>query len=284
MIILVATQSEVNCFFTNNEVYKPIIVGAKNCNFKNKNYLSDNVGDNISEKNPYYCELTALYWGWKHISSDFIGLCHYRRFFLFRYKSIFNLDRLPIRNFSNSFLGNISVNKKQLCRIFCKYDVVVPKPKKLYLSVREDYYYDKVCFKKDFLIMEQVVLEKYPEYKDSVNAVFDGHIMYHFNMFIMNRKNFQSYMTWLFDVLSECEKRIDILKYSKVEARVLGFLSERLFGLYLHHNKLHKYELTVGYVNSYHRIFNYFNFESFRINEFIYYLMHLMDKYFRVKK
>ena len=37
--------------------------------------------NNISEKNPYYCELTGLYWAWKNLDAEYIGLVHYRRYF-----------------------------------------------------------------------------------------------------------------------------------------------------------------------------------------------------------
>lgn len=44
-------------------------------------YIGDNTGDNISLRNPNYCELTGLYWAWKNLKCDYIGLCHYRRYF-----------------------------------------------------------------------------------------------------------------------------------------------------------------------------------------------------------
>ena len=45
-------------------------------------YLGDDTKDHISEKNPFYCELTGIYWLWKNIDCDVIGICHYRRYFV----------------------------------------------------------------------------------------------------------------------------------------------------------------------------------------------------------
>lgn len=285
MKILIATQADISFINDEDETYKPIIVGANNCSFKHTNYLSDNVGDNISDRNNKYCELTALYSAWKDSSTEnYIGLSHYRRYFLFNYKSMYNLDRLPVRDASKYFLKLIDPDKNEIVEILNKHDVILPYQKKLILSVREDYYRDKVCYKKDFDIMEQVVLEKYPDYNISVSEVFNGNKIHHFNMFIFKKDKFDNYMKWLFDVLFECEKRIDTSNYSVVESRVLGFLAERLFTLYIHHNKLTKYELTVGYINPKHRIFKYLNTKNFKIIESFYFLLYLLDKYLNIKK
>ena len=45
--------------------------------------LHDDEGENISDKNPMYCELTAQYWAWKNLDADYYGFCHYRRYFNF---------------------------------------------------------------------------------------------------------------------------------------------------------------------------------------------------------
>lgn len=61
--------------------YFKLFVGAKNKEINLKGYFRDDVGENISSKNSSYCELTGLYWLWKNCKDDYIGLCHYRRFF-----------------------------------------------------------------------------------------------------------------------------------------------------------------------------------------------------------
>ena len=60
-------------------LYVPLQVGS--ALQEDLGYLRDDTGDNISEKNRNYCELTGLYWAWKNLESDYIGVAHYRRHF-----------------------------------------------------------------------------------------------------------------------------------------------------------------------------------------------------------
>ena len=76
-------------------IYVPLQVGAA---LRKKSslvptYARDDTGENISRKNPYYCELTGLYWAWKNCSADYIGLVHYRRHFRTKH---FVLSRNPL--------------------------------------------------------------------------------------------------------------------------------------------------------------------------------------------
>lgn len=62
--------------------YFPLQVGKELHTELDLGFACDNTGDNISAKNPSYCELTALYWGWKNIHDvEYLGLNHYRRYF-----------------------------------------------------------------------------------------------------------------------------------------------------------------------------------------------------------
>lgn len=62
-----------------DSMYVPLHVGRA-LDDQDLGWQGDNTGDNISLKNPYYCELTGLYWAWKNLKADAIGLVHYRRF------------------------------------------------------------------------------------------------------------------------------------------------------------------------------------------------------------
>ena len=64
-------------------------------------------------------------------------------------------------------------------------------------------------------------------------------------MCIMNKKNFDNYCKWLFDILFEVEKRVDMSNYTDYEKRLFGFLSERLLNVWLEENNLKLKELDV---------------------------------------
>lgn len=74
---------------------KTLLVGAEKSNLSGFDYY-DNLGKNISYKNKNYCELTGIYWLWKNVSDDYIGVEHYRRLFShsFLKKSLLNDDEI----------------------------------------------------------------------------------------------------------------------------------------------------------------------------------------------
>ena len=75
-----------------DKMYVPVQVGAERK--KDIGYTKDNTGDNISSKNSMYCELTGLYWAWKNLDADYIGLAHYRRHFKGKKKSDNIMDNI----------------------------------------------------------------------------------------------------------------------------------------------------------------------------------------------
>lgn len=76
--IQIAVATTKKCRLPEDSIYLPMQVGAKGK--ETIGYLRDDTGDNISEKNSMYCELTAMYWLWKNSDADYCGVVHYRRF------------------------------------------------------------------------------------------------------------------------------------------------------------------------------------------------------------
>ncbi len=75
--IIIATHKKYR--MPDDEMYVPVQVGAEGKD--DLGYTRDNTGDNISSLNPQFCELTGLYWAWKNLDADYVGLAHYRRHF-----------------------------------------------------------------------------------------------------------------------------------------------------------------------------------------------------------
>ena len=81
-----------------DDVYLPLQVGSA----LHPHFLpvTDDSGENISAKNPGYCEMTGLYWAWKNLKADYVGLCHYRRYFGHRTFSRSTEERLSLIHIS----------------------------------------------------------------------------------------------------------------------------------------------------------------------------------------
>lgn len=202
-----------------NKGFSLISVGSA-CE-KNKQGFSDNVGDNISYKNANYCELTALYWIWKNDDeSKYKGLCHYRRFFA---KGYFSHD-----------IGNYMVDTDFINIFNDGIDIILPEKQYFVRSAEENYL--RCGYKKDLDITRNVLLEKYPEYLKEYDNVMNGNKSYLTNMFVAKKEIFDQYCNWLFDILFEVERRTDISSYSIQEARIFGYISERLLTVWIWHN------------------------------------------------
>lgn len=118
-----------------------------------------------------------------------------------------------------------------------KYDMIVPKGENMYLPVREHYARAEFHHEKDLRLVETIVREKYPAYIPAMERYLNGSICYFGNIHIMRRPVFQDYCAWLFDILAEFDRRVDMTGYSAQELRVDGYLGERLLGVYYTHRK-----------------------------------------------
>ena len=201
-----------------DDSYKTIYVGNKvREEARQKGYLIDSDGDEISEKNPYYCELTALYWIWKNDKTDeWVGLNHYRRYFL------------------SPETGKI-LNKYDIKQILTHYDVILWKKIILNESV-ERFYYRGAGYRKDITLLKQVIQNLYPEYLNDCEDVLRANSASYANMFIIHREAFNAYCNWLFAILYEMEKELDMNGYTVQEKRVYGYLGEILLNVWIKKN------------------------------------------------
>lgn len=207
----------------------PIQVGAALATEKFPGFLYDDDGENISNKNRSYCELTAQYWAWKNEPADYYGFFHYRRFLCpeAKAKRPYRIEKAPNEN----TLNKLNFDKMQ--EIIPQYDLILPKGENMYVSVREHYATAPFHHKGDMELVEKIVRGLDPSYADAMEAYFSGTVHYFGNIYIMRRQVFHDYCAWLFPILEEFDRQADISNYGTQERRVNGYLAERLFGVWL---------------------------------------------------
>ena len=112
------------------------------------------------------------------------------------------------------------------------YDVILPRKRYYYIETTYNQYIH-AHHKEDLDITEAILKERYPEYLESYKEVMGKTNGHRFNMFIMKKEVLDKYCEWLFDVLFELEKRLDFSQYSANDARVFGFVGERLLDVWI---------------------------------------------------
>ncbi len=216
-------------------------------------FTGDNSGKHISLLNPFYCELTVLYWVWKNVdrsSCEYWGLTHYRRYMV--PQNIWT--RLGKRKAYHIPVDQALMDKYVCDSLSLKIskdlsvcDVIIPRIRKIerneFVTVEEYYKRHHLALPWDTMI--EVIKTKYPDYERSLIR-FEQETMCYFNMMIASWEIWDRYLEWLFDILFEVSKRVNAID-DPYQRRFPGFLSERLLNLYIYHNDLkYKEYLTVN--------------------------------------
>ena len=185
--------------------------------WENGEVIFDNTGDNISEKNVNYSEMTALYWVWKNELSgsedfetaEYIGMCHYRR----------QLALLPedIR-----LLAGRGV------------DVVLPFPMPYEPDINA--HHERYLSDTDWKAVLQALKEVSPEYRAAVDEVFSQRYLYNYNLILARKDVLREYCEWLFPILARVEE-LSVLKGSERSDRYIGYVAENLETLYFMKNR-----------------------------------------------
>lgn len=204
-------------------LYLPLHVGRKNSS--DLGYLGDDSGDHISEKNPFFCELTGMYWIWKNYhEADYVGICHYRRYLINEQGSIFS--------------------KEELLSLLQRYDMITTR----LLTLPGSYYngFSQNHHAKDLLTTGEVIAEKYPEYSETFERLVNGPHTYFGNIFVTSKAEYDRYCCWLFTILFEVKKRTDLTGYNGYQKRLFGFLAEFLQTVWIRYHGLSVKECMVG--------------------------------------
>ena len=235
-----------------NPLLQPIEVGCATRKKHPENMLRDNDGENISEKNPMYCELTAQYWAWKNLDADYYGFFHYRRYMNFSGKRYITdgWQNVIEDKITPKAIKKYAWTEAEMRPIIESCDLIITEEKNVAKmpdrnrSVYEQYKHGHSLNIRDLEIVRKIIAEKYPDYLEDFNTYLEGTETCLCNMYIMKKELFQAYMPWLFDILSEFEKRADMSDYSVEGYRTPGHLAERLLTLYyLHLKKSGKYKI-----------------------------------------
>jgi hypothetical protein len=202
------------CDLTSYE--RHIQVGSALTNIRlSEGILTDDVGENISVKNKQYCELTALYWIWKHAKEDIIGLVHYRRHFL-----------LP-----NGWLESMMTHE---------IDVILPIPLYVAPSVAENY--KSRHDSSDWDYMMQYLKLYYKDDYEEAKVFFEGNLYSPCNMFIARKNVLNDLCTWLFPILDKVAAHGGQKEDSYLN-RYPGFISERLITFFFEKHR-RKYKVV----------------------------------------
>lgn len=211
---------------TDQPIYEILLVGQA-VKLKDNRYYRDDQGINISQKNWMYNELTGVYWVWKNVNTDIIGICHYRRYFVSPLGKIVNLLFHKNTNF---------LREKNVKRILQSYQAIVHN--KTYFRSNNK---DQFCMNLNpiFLeITEIAISEICPEYLNAYRKVLERKYAHLLNMVITKKKIFDRYCEWLFPILFRVEEEL-VKNYSDIElSRSIGMIGERLLDVWLFYNEI----------------------------------------------
>ena len=202
-----------------DELYLPLMAGAAGMpEAATSGYIRDDSGDNISDRNAWFCELTGLYWMWKNSDADNIGLCHYRRYFARKKELSFRNRVRVVRGSGSPF--EYALRYEEASSLMDRYPVVLPRPRKYYIE-------------------------------SNVMAKTTGH---RFNMFIMRKTLLDRYCSWLFDILFELEKSVTSGEVGNIpdSRRLYGHVSERLLDVWLEKEGCGYYEIPYVFIGKEH--------------------------------
>ncbi len=241
-----------------NDLFVPIQVGAVLARNRLDDVEYDDSGDNISEKNPAYCELTAQYWLWKNTEADYYGLCHYRRFLCFKdvktKRDLRNQITASVLNEDNMHRFGLD-DEKKMRSVIENNDVVIGEEQYV-PSLYTPHGNQKTAYehwaahdralimKKDLDLMLKILTEVSPKIGKAAREYLGTKNFLGFNCFVLKKDLFDELCGIEFEVLKRLEERVDTSTYCQQLSRIYGFMGEIISSSYFYYlEQTHKYKI-----------------------------------------
>ena len=202
----------------NEDIYVPINGGhSLNDGWSSTHLIPDDTGNNISGKNRTLNELTSIYWAWKNYdriqNPDFIGFNHYRRFFprdqILDYADMDMILAQPVFSNTNTTLAEQYSIYHNIADLQTCVDVIREHD----LRFGNDF--------RDYLLTHTTNFAPC-------------------NMFIMKKRLFFMWCEFVFPIVFDLEKRIDLTGRDNYQKRAICFLVERVFNYWCYKNLITK--------------------------------------------
>ena len=233
MDIRIFVITHKDCDISQIPNYKPLLVGAVSHPELRDKYLKDDTGENISDKNDSYCELTGLYWIWKNVSVQYVGLVHYRRFFAvaegFKYKSLHF-----VKNIDHAYR---ILNSNELLEKLHDYDIIVKQSVKYPLGNESTFINNAHIGQEKWNSLINLVKVQYPEYYDVFCRYSKEKQHINCNMFVCRKKIIDNYCEWLFTLLDKLDNMHIRNTGHRFKDREMGYFAEFLFGVWIYKNQ-----------------------------------------------
>lgn len=207
----------------------------------------DDCGENISDRNFTFCEMSGQYWAWKNLEADYVGQCHYRRFFYFGEKKCESNDHAQIED---KCLSSLSINKYQLADEALIRDCVekvdlirapywdvrgVPTPCGPKKTIRDHMCAYGLVTQAELDHMVDICKLVQPDYVDELVSYLNGSKYLGYNCFVMKKSLFNDLCAFEFSILQQFDSEYDYENKTTTHKRICGYLGEILYSVFVAH-------------------------------------------------
>lgn len=253
--IYVSHRRDKKTFKPESKVFKNVVCGSAICNDEGRfeGYLRDDAGENVSFMAGKLSELSVLYWAWKNSTSDFIGLCHYRRFLSFEDPKFLKeirkneFDQYVMENLSQNSIDKFHIgDDEKIEKILDSYDAVIANPidikkvqccnnGKFETTLREHWRnYDNYLLKPETISkLLSTINDLFPDKLKIVEKYLNGDKYIGFNCFILRREVLDELCNFIFPILFKLDGELDYRNNHCRTIRSLGYVGEILIGSFL---------------------------------------------------